>query len=56
MSDPGTAWHPKRLFGKFRDLPDLTDDEVTEHMRKPEADLRLLEAEQVLGTDVTEER
>lgn len=35
--DLGTSWHPKWL--KPGDLlPDLSDEEVEEHRRKPEAD------------------
>lgn len=35
--DPGTAWHPKPE--KFVDglLPDLDDEQVAEHLTKPEA-------------------
>jgi hypothetical protein len=48
--DPGTAWHPKRWLKRIRDLPDLDDEEVAEHRRKPEAadqpdSRRVMEAE-----------
>lgn len=36
--DVGRTWHPKReKFCADGTLPDLTDDEVAEHLRKPEA-------------------
>jgi hypothetical protein len=37
-TDPGTDWHPKRILGRLRNLPDLTDRQVHDHLRKPEAD------------------
>lgn len=36
-SDPGTDWHPKGSR-QAEDLPDLTDRQVHDHLRKPEAD------------------
>lgn len=40
--DPGTSWHPRPDKTEARDaqgrLRDLDDDEVAEHLEKPEAD------------------
>lgn len=40
QNDPGTSWHPrwdKAAAWDGSELVDLTDDEVLEHMVKPEA-------------------
>ena len=48
LVDPGRAWHPDASkFNNDGTLPDLDDDELAEHLAKPEA----LIAEGVLAAE-----
>jgi hypothetical protein len=52
--DPGTAWHP-RTKDEADDLPDLDDEQVTEHLAKPEADPHDRDREAESSTDSAED-